>query len=528
MVNILNLSKILSKVLANSPIIARKNILADTAPRSQLYVSPEKMLYPTKQVADNLPPKKLQGTGPRGGNTPNDKLIDKKIKKDKIEKNKIVKTDKKNILHGRLPPTKQNWRRQSKNTLLTPPGSSVDLKELPHQSSGSKHFQYFWKTMKPVTKFNQNIKKRVLAGTMTEKQAILTIKKKDRLIKSKKPGDLTDEERKIKNEWNEHEIDETLGKDGKTLEEDHYQWENFDAFGNIIPPKLKSFKDLEMITLQKIKQDKIDKVNRIDKKHSNLSNFGDFQKGIPESRVSDKKIKQDKFSIGYSDFEAKQVHLEDANNMYALPPEPRGVSKDTGIFIFPERVTGKSPNIPINKNTHIHTKGRDPMVFGARILPKGNKKEVIQWDLRPRDPLAKEFGADEVGPGAVKSPESWNIGINPWEQNKQGGDFYTAGQQSYSRNNAKQWRGIGLGIGGAGAMGLGALGGQPAYADRTGKVDKKVSPSKFIKHVPEQEPTNMDYVNLYKSQSYTKKSGVKGPKKTHEPFDITDPFSLFK
>ena len=452
----------MSKVLANSPPIARKNIPAGTAPSPTSYVSPEKMLYPTKQVADNLPPKKLQGTGPRGGNTPNDKLIDRKIKKDETVKNKIVKTDKKNILHGRLPPTKRNWKKQSENTLLTPPGSGVDLKKLPNQSSGSKSFQYFWNTMKPKTKFNQNIKKRVLAGTMTEKQAILTIKKIDRLIKNKKPGYLTDEERKIQNEWSEHEIDVMMEKDGKTLEADYYQWENFDAFGNIIPPKLKSFKDLEKITLQKIKQDKIDKVNSIDIKHSNLSNFGDFQKGIPESRVSDKKRKQGKFNIGYSNFEVKQALIERfEDNVFGLNPKPRGASKDTSIFIFPKRVTGKSPNVPINENTHIHLKGRDKMPFGSRLFP-GESKEVIQWHNRAQDPLAKEFRADEVGPGAVKSPESWNIGINPWEQNKQGGDFYTAGQQSYSRNNAKQWRGIGLGLGGVGAMGLG---GQSASAD---------------------------------------------------------------
>ena len=486
MVNILNLSKVLSKVLANSPPGVRKNIPAGTAPSPTSYVSPEKMLYPTKQVADNLPPpKKLQGTGPRGGNTPNDKLIDRKIKKDKTVKNKIVKTDKKNILHGRLPPPKKNWRRQSENTLLTPPGSGVDLKKLPRQSSGSKHFQYFWKTMKPVTKFNQNIKKRVLAGTMTEKQAILTIKKKDRLIKSKKPGDLTDEERKIQNEWNEHEIDEMMGKDGKTLEEDHYQWENFDAFGNIIPPKLKSFKDLEKITLQKIKQDKIDKVNRIDKKHSNLSNFGDFQKGISESRVSDKKTKQGNFHIGYSDFEIKQAAIERIeDNIYGVNPGPRGASKDTGIFIFPERVTGKSPNVPDNKNTHIHTEGRDVMPFGSRIFP-GERKEVIQWHNRAQDPLAKEFLADDVGPGAVKSPESWNIGINPWEQNKQGGDFYTAGQQSYSRDNAKLWRGIGLGLGGAGAMGL--VGGQSAHASHY--YDNEPPGSMFSRITPDNMKT---------------------------------------
>ena len=208
-----------------------------------------------------------------------------------------------------------------------------------------------------------------------------------------------------------------------------------------------------------------------------------WEKGLAASRVADKVMKKGGHPPGsfgelltekmgnlkHSDFESLQLGTEVGafadTTKYSNIPIPatnKGASKDTGIFIFPERVTGKSPNIPDNKNTHVHLKGRDPMVFGAKIFKQKQSKEVIQWDIRPKDPLAKEFRAPETGPGAVKSPESWNIGMNPWEQNKQGGDFYTAGQQSYSRDNAKLWRGIGLGLGGAGAMGL--VGGQSAHA----------------------------------------------------------------
>ena len=41
-------------------------------------------------------------------------------------------------------------------------------------------------------------------------------------------------------------------------------------------------------------------------------------------------------------------------------------------------------------------------------------------------------------------------------------------------------------------------------------------------------PTNMDYIGFYKPQPYTKKSGVRGPKKTHKTLNITQSFSLFK
>jgi len=70
-----------------------------------------------------------------------------------------------------------------------------------------------------------------------------------------------------------------------------------------------------------------------------------------------------------------------------------------------------------------------------------------------------------------------------------------------------------VGIGAAVILGAGTLTAQTAYAD-----DLQVAKA----------PTNMDYISFYKPQPYTKKSGVRGPKKTHKTLDITQPFSLFK
>lgn len=49
----------------------------------------------------------LQGTGPRGGTTKNDKIIDKKLKEEKVKISKINKSDKKRILVGKLPVVKR-------------------------------------------------------------------------------------------------------------------------------------------------------------------------------------------------------------------------------------------------------------------------------------------------------------------------------------------------------------------------------------------------------------------------------------
>ena len=70
-----------------------------------------------------------------------------------------------------------------------------------------------------------------------------------------------------------------------------------------------------------------------------------------------------------------------------------------------------------------------------------------------------------------------------------------------------------VGIGAAVILGAGTLTAQTAYAD-----DLQVAKA----------PTNMDYISFYKPQPYTKKSGVRGPKKTHKTLNITQPFSLFK
>ena len=74
----------------------------------------------------------LKGTGPRGGNTRNDKVIDKKLKEKKVKISKVIKSDKKRILVGKLPVVKRkgHYKRQSKNTSLVAKGSGVKATEL--------------------------------------------------------------------------------------------------------------------------------------------------------------------------------------------------------------------------------------------------------------------------------------------------------------------------------------------------------------------------------------------------------------
>ena len=87
--------------------------------------------------------KKFQkkGTGPRGGNTRNDKVIDKKLKKKKANISKVIKSDKKRILVGKLPVVKRkgHYKKQSKNTSLVANGSDVKATELKR----SKHKKKF-------------------------------------------------------------------------------------------------------------------------------------------------------------------------------------------------------------------------------------------------------------------------------------------------------------------------------------------------------------------------------------------------
>ena len=476
------------------------------------YPPPERMMM---GFMENPKPAPLKGTGSRGGHTPNDVMIDKKITQKIRAEDKVSNIDKARILGKQMPkklPSETDYARKEWKNVLKKPG------QVSSEASGTVRFQNFWATFKPRTKFNQEIKKRVMNRTMTEKQAILTIKKRRRQFKKKISNYQEDGKEhktlKMKNQRIEDELarhDTRMYREGnkanritnsgmnpltdinitmqyvlgdaqakKTMITQQYgKWGEI-LGGNKL--KTMSFDDQENILLKKFHDDKVKKVNDMDN-DAVATGYGlggekvpGWENNLPATRVADKSLSNAdrtrifgndfKGKIKHSDFEALQMGTEAgafANGELGfrinIPKEPKGASKGTDVFIFPKRVTGKSPNIPDNKNTHVHTKGRDPMVFGVKV---GEKKEVTQWSLRSRDPLAREFNAPTDGKGAVKSPESWNLGLNPWEQNKQGGDFYTAGQQSYSRDNAKQWRGIGLGLGGVGAMGLG---GQSASAD---------------------------------------------------------------
>lgn len=472
---------------------------------------PEHML---RGFMEDPKPAPLKGSGSRGGHTPNDIMIDKKIKQKIRAEDKVSKIDKARILKHQTPVRPQSEttkaRKEWKNILKNPGDVSSD-------AAGSVRFQNFWATFKPKTAFNQGIKKRVMNLTMTEKQAILTIKKHRKKVREqeKKDGKILVKNKKIENELNLH--DANMYRAGNRADHENNKGKvsalasfahtmrsslavdsskNFGKYGEIRLPVKKSFADQENILLKKFHDDKVKKVNDMD--HDAVSmGYGlggekipGWENSLPAAKVADQVLgKTDqanlfgtnfKGRIKHSEFEGLQIgtefgaftNISETAGRPNIPMGSKGASKDTGIFIFPKRVTGKSPNVPDNKNTHLHTKGRDPMVFGGRILPKGNDKKVTQWHNRAQDPLAMEYRADEVQQKVstlkekgwrVKTPESWNLGLNPWEQNKQGGDFYTAGQQSYSRNNAKQWRGIGLGLGGVGAMGL--MGGQSASAD---------------------------------------------------------------
>ena len=91
-------------------------------------------------------------------------------------------------------------RKEWKN-ILKDPGS------ISKERAGSVRFQYFWSTFKPRTKFNQGIKKRVMDRTMTERQAIMTIKKHRKKVGKQylKDGKISAKNKQIENELELHD-----------------------------------------------------------------------------------------------------------------------------------------------------------------------------------------------------------------------------------------------------------------------------------------------------------------------------------
>ena len=66
----------------------------------------------------------LKGTGPQGGNTRNDKVIDKKLKEKKAKISKVIKSDKKRILALRLPAKERRLTKDEMIKYNISPGSS--------------------------------------------------------------------------------------------------------------------------------------------------------------------------------------------------------------------------------------------------------------------------------------------------------------------------------------------------------------------------------------------------------------------
>ena len=99
-----------------------------------------------------------KGTGVKGGNTKNDKTIDKKIKKQEKAKAKVLNADQIRILKNQLPIVKRkgNFRKSTnKNQPLTPKGSGVDIAPLPkpdkkYQSMYGPTWASGWNTVKPT------------------------------------------------------------------------------------------------------------------------------------------------------------------------------------------------------------------------------------------------------------------------------------------------------------------------------------------------------------------------------------------
>ena len=534
MVNVLNLSKVLSKVLANSPPQGvRKNIPTQT-PSSQSYASPELYVYPTKQVADGLPPpKKLPGTGPRGGTTPNDKLIDRKeLQKVKADK-KVSRIDQARILKHQIPvkpPSETTQARKAWKNLLKAPGSVSE------EAAGSVRFQYFWSTFKPRTKFNQGIKKKVMNRTMTEKQAILTIKKHRRKVKKQylKDHKHLAKNQKIEAELQEH--DANMYREGNIADSKNNKghvsaisafehtmqssladnsFKNFGKYGEIRLPMKTSFADQEKIVLKTLHDEKVKKVNELDNDAVGLG-YGlggkkvpGWETSLPASRVADKILKNQHWPeyfgedtrlvsgglVRYGDFESFQAGTEagafaDLSNRTPIPQINKGLStspsdeiikfslhpvsdptkrkegwtKMDAYNVTHDYVTdgGKEKVYEgaTNKSmSHIHLDDINPMAFGFPVDKKKNLKKTPLSGQSFNEMLTRshdEFSISELGePMRTMRDTDGNAGLPA-------GRFYTAGQQSYSRDNAKLWRGIGLGLGGAGAMGL--VGGQSAHA----------------------------------------------------------------
>tara|TARA_B110000438_G_scaffold3908_1_gene3928 strand:+ start:19613 stop:20614 length:1002 start_codon:yes stop_codon:yes gene_type:complete len=154
---------------------AEQNRIKDTALSAAADKKRQDEVAALKTILQKANKQKQKGTGVKGGNTKNDKTIDKKIKQPVKEKAKVLKADKIRILKNKLPIVKRTGHyKQStnKNQPLTPKGSGVNIAPLPkpdkkYQSMNGPTWASGWKTVKPSGL--NNISWKPVSNTITAK-----------------------------------------------------------------------------------------------------------------------------------------------------------------------------------------------------------------------------------------------------------------------------------------------------------------------------------------------------------------------
>lgn len=132
---------------------AEKKRIKDAALSAQAEKQRNREVAALKVMLQRANTQKPKGTGVKGGNTKNDKIIDKKIKKQEKVKAKVLKADKIRILKNQLPKVKRkgNFRKSTnKNQPLTPEGSGVNIAPLPKPQKYTSMYGPTWKP-KPVS-----------------------------------------------------------------------------------------------------------------------------------------------------------------------------------------------------------------------------------------------------------------------------------------------------------------------------------------------------------------------------------------
>ena len=139
-----------------------------------------------KTILQKANKQKQKGTGVKGGNTKNDKTIDKKIKKQEKAKAKVLNADQIRILKNQLPIVKRkgNFRKSTnKNQPLTPKGSGVDIAPLPKTKYSSMYGPTNQITAKDLKPFAFNAANKVISTKKFKKDlsSLDPWKKKDKV-----------------------------------------------------------------------------------------------------------------------------------------------------------------------------------------------------------------------------------------------------------------------------------------------------------------------------------------------------------